>query len=73
MAITYEPIATFTVTNSTTRIIDFTSLSQAYTDLEVRVTGGYTVGDCNFYMFFNNYSIKIFWNAINLNLLITFV
>jgi hypothetical protein len=63
---TYEPIATFTVVNSTTRIIDFTSLSQAYTDLELRITGGYTVGDCNFYMWFNNDTDGANYGYVNL-------
>jgi len=42
MAITYEPIATNTVSGSTTHQVDFTSTSGSYTDLII-VANGYTV------------------------------
>lgn len=40
MAITYEPLGTYTVSNENTKIISFTSFS-GYTDLVAVVTGGF--------------------------------
>jgi hypothetical protein len=48
MPITYEPIATTTVSGSSTDTVSFTSLSSAYTDI-VAVIQASAAGDANFY------------------------
>jgi hypothetical protein len=53
MAATYEPIATTTVSGSSTSSVSFTSLSSAYTDI-VAVIQASTAGDANFYLRVNS-------------------
>lgn len=53
MAITYEPIATTTLSSSSS-LITFTSIPQTYTDLQVVFNGKAPSASSGFSMYFNN-------------------
>ena len=54
MAITYEPIATTTVSTTTTATVTFSSIPQTYTDLVVVFNGGTESGGTNVQFKVNN-------------------
>jgi hypothetical protein len=58
MAKTYEPIATYTVSGSSTDTVTFSSISGTYTDIIVVINAAIAEGNCN--MRVNNDSTTIY-------------
>lgn len=54
MASTYTPIATTTVSGTSTTSIDMTSIPSTYTDLVVIFNGGFNINDALIYITLNN-------------------
>jgi hypothetical protein len=64
MAQTYEPIATYTTTNTSTGTYTFSSIPQTYTDLRLvmsmRNSSGYPATDTNGFARFNNDTSSVY-------------
>jgi len=54
MAITYEPIQTYTVSGTSTSTVTFSSIPATYTDIVVIFNPGYSINAIYPYMLFNN-------------------
>lgn len=68
MAVTYEPIATTTVSGTSTTSVDFTSITGSYTDLVLITTGGANSTAFDAWVRFNsdtgsNYSLQALWGT----------
>jgi virulence-associated protein VapD len=60
MAVTYDSIASFTFSNSTTGSYTFSSISQSYTDLRLVITGTNATTSSSYSMRFNNNSSSVY-------------
>lgn len=60
MATTYAPIATYTFPNSTTTNIDFTGISQSYTDIRLEFYGSLTNAGTDINMNVNNITSGVY-------------
>jgi hypothetical protein len=54
MPITYEPIATTTLANTTTSVVSFTSIAGTYTDLRLIISAGEATAGNGAFITFNN-------------------